>query len=121
MTFTEICRHVFRQAITDYHQTDNVDSAMHNPYPEGDIKYELYTKEWIDTVQWHLEDIIRNMVRVLVLRPKKRPYKTNNFYAVIERQNQLDKEVYRIVHPKKAVPHSAKRDKGRNRKGKSDR
>ena len=43
MTFTEICRHVFRQAITDYHQTDNVDSAMHNPYPEGDIKYELYT------------------------------------------------------------------------------
>ena len=60
MTFTEICRHVFRQAITDYHQTDNVDSAMHNPYPEGDIKYELYTKEWIDTVQWHLEDIIRD-------------------------------------------------------------
>ena len=69
----------------------------------------------------HLEVIIRNMVRVLVLRPKKRPYKTNNFYTVIERQNQLDKEVYRIVHPKKAVPHSAKRDKGRNRKGKADR
>ena len=69
----------------------------------------------------HLEDIIRNMVRVLLLRPKKRPYKTNNFYTVVERQNQLDKEVYRIVHPKKAVPHPAKRDKDRNRKGKSDR
>lgn len=69
----------------------------------------------------HLEVIIRNMVRVLVLRPKKRPYKTNNFYTVVERQNQLDKEVYRIVHPKKAVPHSAKRDKDRNCKGKSDR
>ena len=38
----------------------------------------------------HLEVIIRNMIRVLVLRPKKRPYKTNNFYAVIARQNQLD-------------------------------
>ena len=69
----------------------------------------------------HLEVIIRNMVRVLVLRPKKRPYKTNNFYAVIERQNQLDKEVYRIVHPKKAIPHSAKRSKERNLKGKADR
>lgn len=68
----------------------------------------------------HLEVIIRNMIRVLVLRPKVRPYKTNNFYAVIERQNQLDKEVYRIVHPKKAVPHPAKRGQGRNLKGKAD-
>lgn len=39
----------------------------------------------------HLEVIIRNMIRVLVLRPKKRPYKTNNFYAVIARQDKLDK------------------------------
>src|SRR5574344_882649 len=69
----------------------------------------------------HLEVIIRNMIRVLVLRPNKRPYKTNNFYAVIERQNQLDKEVYRIVHPKKAVPHAAKRGQDRNLKGKADR
>ena len=69
----------------------------------------------------HLEVIIRNMIRVLVLRPKKRPYKTNNFYAVIERQNQLDKEVYRIVHPKKAVPRTAKRGQDSNRKGKADR
>ena len=69
----------------------------------------------------HLEVIIRNMIRVLVLRPKKRPYKTNNFYAVIERQNQLDKEVYRIVHPKKAVPRTAKRSQDSNRKGKADR
>ena len=47
----------------------------------------------------HLEVIIRNMVRVLFLRPKERPYRTNNFYAVLERQDKLDKEVYRIVHP----------------------
>ncbi len=69
----------------------------------------------------HLEVIIKNMIHVLFLRPKQRPYKTNNFYAVIERQNQLDKEVYRIVHPKKAVPHSAKRGQDRNLKGKADR
>ena len=68
-----------------------------------------------------LEVIIRNIYRVCFQRPKQRPYKTNNFYAVLERQNQLDKEVYRIVHPKKAVPHSAKRGQDRNLKGKADR
>ena len=68
-----------------------------------------------------LEKVLGNIVRVAIIRPKQRPYKTNNFYAVIERQNQLDKEVYRIVHPKKAVPHSAKRGQDRNLKGKADR
>ena len=69
----------------------------------------------------HLEVIIRNMIRVLVLRPKKRPYKTNNFYAVIQRQDQLDKEVYRIVHPKKTVPRRKESRTGRYLKGKTDR
>lgn len=69
----------------------------------------------------HLEVIIRNMIRVLVLRPKKRPYKTNNFYAVIQRQDQLDKEVYRIVHPKKTVPRRKESRSGRYLKGKTDR
>lgn len=69
----------------------------------------------------HLEVITRNMIRVLVLRPKKRPYKTNNFYAVMERQNQLDKEVYRIVHPKKAVPRRKEGSTGHYLKGKADR
>ncbi len=80
MTFTDICRQVFRQAITDYHQSDNVDSAMQNPYPEGDIKYELYTKEWIDTVQWHLEDIIRD--------PKIKPATALEIKRRIDRSNQ---------------------------------
>lgn len=44
-----------------------------------------------------LEKIIGNIIRVSITRPKQRPYKTNNFYAVLQRQNQLDKEVYRIV------------------------
>lgn len=69
----------------------------------------------------HLEVIIRNMIRVLVLRPKKRPYKTNNFYAVIQRQDQLDKEVYRIVHPKKTVPRRKESRAGRYLKGKTGR
>ena len=51
-----------------------------------------------------LEKIIRNIARVYFIRPKQRPYETNNFYAVVMRQEQLDKEVYRIVHKTKAHP-----------------
>ena len=48
-----------------------------------------------------LEVVIRNIYRVCFQRPKQRPYKTNNFYAVLERQNQLDREVYQIVRKEK--------------------
>ena len=61
----------------------------------------------------HLEVILRNMIRSVFLRPKKRLYKTNNFYAVIERQNNLDKEVYRIVHKKETVNRGKKGYTGR--------
>ena len=66
----------------------------------------------------HLEVIIRNMVRVLFLRSKERPHRTNNFYAVLERQDKLDKEVYRIVHPS---PKAEKSGAGRYLKGKKNR
>ena len=68
----------------------------------------------------HLEVIIRNMVRVLFLRPKERPYRTNNFYAVLERQDNLDKEVYRIVHPSQKA-RTEKSGAGRYLKGKAHR
>ena len=45
-----------------------------------------------------LEKIVGNIIKVAVIRPKERPYQTNNFYAVLERQEKLDKEVYDIVH-----------------------
>ena len=61
----------------------------------------------------HLEVILRNMVRSVFLHPKKRLYKTNNFYAVIERQNNLDKEVYSIVHKEKTVDRGKKGYTGR--------
>ena len=51
-----------------------------------------------------LEVIVRNIVRVCVLRPKQRPYKTNNFYAALARQEQLDKEVRAIVKGKEKHP-----------------
>ena len=53
---------------------------------------------------------------MLFQRPKQRPYKTNNFYAVLERQNQLDREVYQIVRKEKADPRRTKTDRSRHRK-----
>lgn len=64
-----------------------------------------------------LEKIIGNIIKVSVIRPKKRPYKTNNFYAVLERQDQLDKEVYQIVHGKEKA--AAQRDRSAGRKTKA--
>lgn len=60
MTFTEMSRPIFEQVIADYHKTDNVDTPIHNPYELRSIAYYLYLKCWIDTVQWHYEDIIRD-------------------------------------------------------------
>ena len=60
MTFTENAVKVFNQAIADYHIKDNVDTPINNPYKREDIENRLYLKCWIDTVQWHYEDIIRD-------------------------------------------------------------
>lgn len=57
-----------------------------------------------------LEKIIRNIVQVCFLRPKERPYETNNFYAVLERQDKLDKEVRKIVQGEKAHKSRKKAD-----------
>ena len=57
-----------------------------------------------------LEKIIRNIVQVCFLRPKERPYETNNFYDLLERQEKLDKEVQRIVRGKKAHKSRKKAD-----------
>lgn len=51
---------IFNQAIDDYHTFDDVDHPISNPYEDNSIEGRLYNKEWIDTVQWHLEDLIRN-------------------------------------------------------------
>ncbi len=53
------CYKIFDQSIQDYHVHDDVDTAVKNPYPAGSFEFLLYAKNWIDTVQWHLEDIIR--------------------------------------------------------------
>jgi len=68
-----------------------------------------------------LEKIVRNIVQVSFLRPKQRPYRTNNFYAVLERQENLDKEVYRIVRKTKAHEGGKEANRSRHRKSEKPR
>jgi hypothetical protein len=51
---------IFEKSINDYHVHDNIDAPIDNPYEQKDIKHLFYHKNWIDAVQWHLEDIIRD-------------------------------------------------------------
>ena len=79
MKFTELSNSIFNQVITNYHEFDDVDTPIHNPYEQRSIEYYLYLKNWIDTVQWHLEDIIRdpNIDPVEALKIKRRIDKSN--------------------------------------------
>jgi hypothetical protein len=79
MKFTAFAILIFKQSIRDYHLTDDVDAEIQNPYPEESIESCLYRKCWIDTVQWHLEDIIRNphIDPVKALEIKRRIDKSN--------------------------------------------
>ena len=56
---TNLFNQMFDKCIADYHILDNVDSPINNPYPPTGLLHLLYTKCWTDTLQWHLEDIIR--------------------------------------------------------------
>ena len=60
MSFTEQANQIFNRVIADYHLTDDVNTPIKNPYQKDTIEYSLYLKCWIDTVQWHYEDIIRD-------------------------------------------------------------
>ena len=55
-----LCNDIFEKSIHNYHLLDDVDTPLNNPYPVQAIEHLLYSKNWIDTVQWHLEDIVRN-------------------------------------------------------------
>ena len=79
MNFTEKSNQIFQQTVVDYHKTDFIDQPINNPYPEKSIEFYLYLKNWIDTVQWHLEDIIRdpNIDPMEALAIKRRIDKSN--------------------------------------------
>ena len=79
-SFTETANQIFNQAIKDYHLKDHVDTPINNPYHRDTIEYNLYLKCWIDTVQWHLEDIIRD--------PHINPEEALELKRRIDRSNQ---------------------------------
>ena len=73
-SFSEYAWSIFNRSIEDYHITDDVDAAKPNHYENNSLEQILYDKNWIDTVQWHLEDIIRdeNIDPVKALEIKRR-------------------------------------------------
>ncbi len=58
--FSDFAFNIFNKSIEKYHIKDDVYQSFENPYSKEDIEHLLYRKNWIDTVQWHYEDIIRN-------------------------------------------------------------
>ena len=58
--FSDYAFEIFQESIQKYHIEDRVDQPLNNPYPADDIAHLLFRKNWIDTVQWHYEDLIRD-------------------------------------------------------------
>jgi len=73
--FSEKANKIFQEVIDTYHIINTVDQEFKNPYDKGTqlIEHLLYRKCWIDTVQWHYEDIIRdpNIDPVAALKLKR--------------------------------------------------
>lgn len=71
---------IFKQVIEDYHQFDQIDQPISNPYDKESLEHLLYMKCWIDTAQWHMEDVVRN--------PDIDPREGLYWKRRIDRQNQ---------------------------------
>lgn len=106
MTFTEQANLIFQRVIDDYHLTDNVDTPIHNPYQRSSIEHSLYLKCWIDTVQWHLEDIIRdphiNPVEALELK-RRIDHSNQDRTDLVEEIDAYFRKLYSDVAP---LPHA---------------
>lgn len=102
MTFAEECNSIFDAATVEYHRHDNIDACAENPYSEGSIEYELFTKNWIDAVQWHMEDIIRDPAidPVEALALKRRIDRSNQDRTdLVERIDSYFRSKYASVVP----------------------
>jgi hypothetical protein len=97
------CYAVFERSILDYHVKDHVDAVFENPYPAHGFEALLYSKNWIDTVQWHLEDIIRKTdidpaVGILL---KRRIDKSNQDRTdIVERVDDYFLQQFKNIVPK---------------------
>lgn len=89
MIVSKYCISIFEQATTDYHITDHVDTPIRNPYEEKSIAYYLYLKNWIDAVQWHLEDNIRD--------PQIKPEEALALKRRIDKSNQDRTDLVELI------------------------
>ena len=89
MNFSETCNHIFDDTTLLYHRYDDVDAVVENPYAERTIEYFLFLKNWIDAVQWHLEDIIRN--------PEIDPVEALAIKRRIDRSNQERTDLVELI------------------------
>ena len=80
MDFTEKCNRIFWNTTQLYHQFDDIDAEVDNPFEEGSVENMLFRKNWIDAVQWHMEDIIRD--------PEIDPAEALTLKRRIDRSNQ---------------------------------
>ena len=102
MSFSEKSCLVFEQATKAYHITDHIDATVHNPYEVKSIEFYLYLKNWIDAVQWHFEDIIRDpqIDPVEALALKRRIDKSNQDRTdLVERIDSYFLQQYAEVKP----------------------
>lgn len=100
--FTENANRIFNRVIEEYHRWDDVDRPVENPYEPGTIDHLLYHKNWIDTVQWHLEDIIRDpqIDPVAALAIKRRIDKSNQERTdMVEYVDSYLLDKYREIEP----------------------
>lgn len=100
MSFTQKSNEIFNKAINDYHVKDNIDTPICNPFETGTIENRLYLKCWIDTVQWHFEDIIRDpeIDPVEALALKRRIDKSNQDRTdLVEQIDSYFRELYKEV------------------------
>jgi hypothetical protein len=87
--FSQLCQTVFNESISKYHLQDDVDAEICNPHTVKSIEYYLFLKNWIDTVQWHLEDIIRN--------PEIDPAEALQLKRRIDRSNQDRTDLVELI------------------------
>ncbi len=100
MNFAKDSFKIFRDTTALYHDTDDVDAKVANPYTEGSIEATLFAKNWIDAVQWHLEDIIRdpNIDPVAALALKRRIDRSNQDRTdMVEEIDTYFREKYKDV------------------------
>ena len=80
---------VFEKSVEDYHVHDDINRAASNPYEKKDFEHLLYEKNWIDTVQWHYEDIIRD--------PDINPQEGMKLKRLIDSSNQNRTEMVEYI------------------------